>query len=31
MGSGFGMCTGGMPDGMCDANENAQTCPFDCM
>lgn len=29
-GSGTG-CTGGAPDGTCDANENSTTCPFDCM
>ncbi len=29
-GGGTG-CTGGVPDGVCDANENSTTCPFDCM
>ena len=28
---GFGMCTGGMPDGMCDSMESNATCPLDCM
>ena len=30
MGSGFGMCTGGAPDGTCDSMETNATCPFDC-
>lgn len=29
-GTGTG-CTGGLPDGVCDANETSATCPFDCM
>jgi hypothetical protein len=30
LGGGGGMCTGGFPDGVCDAAENATNCPFDC-
>lgn len=30
-GGGLGNCTGGMPDGMCDASEDPTSCPLDCM
>jgi hypothetical protein len=31
-GGGMGAgCTGGIPDGVCDANEDSTSCPFDCM
>jgi hypothetical protein len=30
-GTGFGNCTGGLPDGTCDANEDSTSCPLDCM
>ena len=29
-GGGIG-CVGGMPNGVCDAGEDANNCPFDCM
>jgi hypothetical protein len=29
-GGGLGNCSGGMPNGMCDAGEDATSCPFDC-
>lgn len=28
---GGATCSGGFPDGTCDAGENPQNCPFDCM
>lgn len=29
-GGGQPMCSGGAPNGMCDAGETPQSCPFDC-
>ena len=31
LGGGGGGCSGGLPDGICDASENSMTCPFDCV
>ena len=30
LGGGGGTCSGGFPNGTCDAGENATNCPFDC-
>lgn len=30
LGGGGGACSGGFPNGVCDAGENATNCPFDC-